>query len=55
MFGALRTYQRSVTQIQALTGINFGALADYDGFSNEERLTGNRLQTVIRGPEDIRV
>jgi endonuclease G len=55
VFGALRTYQRSVTQIEALTGINFGALSDYDGFSNEERLTGTRLHTVIRGPEDIRV
>ncbi|EPN57912.1 DNA/RNA non-specific endonuclease, partial [Pseudomonas syringae pv. actinidiae ICMP 19096] len=27
----------------------------YDGFSNEERLTGTRIEARIRGPQDIRV
>ncbi|MCF5674256.1 DNA/RNA non-specific endonuclease, partial [Pseudomonas syringae] len=40
MFGPLRTWQRSVAQIEQLTGIRFGDLSAYDGFSNEERLTG---------------
>ncbi|OPA87574.1 endonuclease [Pseudomonas fluorescens] len=55
VFGQLRTYQRSVIQIEGLTGVRFGNLADYDGFSNEERATGTRIEALIRGPEDIRV
>ena len=55
MFGQVRTYQRSVIQIEQLTGIRFANLADYDGFSNEERATGTRIEALIRGPEDIRV
>ncbi|WP_339532770.1 DNA/RNA non-specific endonuclease [Pseudomonas mucidolens] len=55
VFGQLRTYQRSVIQIEQLTNIRFGNLADYDGFSNEERATGTRIEALIRGPEDIRL
>jgi len=55
IFGALKTYRHSVVQIEALTGVRFGDLADYDGFSNEERLTGTRIEAPIRGPEDIRL
>jgi len=55
MFGQVRTYQRSVIQIEQLTGIRFANLADYDGFSNEERATGTRIEALIQGPEDIRV
>jgi endonuclease G len=55
VFGPLRTYQRSVIQIEQLTGIRFGNLADYDGFSNEERATGTRIEALIRGPGDIRL
>ncbi len=55
VFGQLRTYQRSVLQIERLTGVRFGNLADYDGFSNEERATGTRIEALIRGPEDIRL
>lgn len=55
VFGQLRTYQRSVITIEQLTGIRFGQLADYDGFSNEERATGTRIEALIRGPQDIRL
>ncbi|WP_438765619.1 DNA/RNA non-specific endonuclease [Kushneria sp. TE3] len=55
MFGQYRTYQRSVARIEALTGLDFGDLGDFDGFSNEERMTGVRIEAEIRGPEDIRV
>ncbi|ALD96274.1 MULTISPECIES: DNA/RNA non-specific endonuclease [Pseudomonas] len=55
MFGPLKTWQRSVAQIEQLTGIRFGDLSSYDGFSNEERLTGTRIEAQIRGPQDIRV
>ena len=52
-FGRLRTYQCSVLRIEQLTGIDFGPLSDYDGFSNEERATGSRVERVIAGPSDI--
>lgn len=55
IFGPLRTYRRSVLQIEQLTGIRFANLADYDGFSNEERATGTRIEALIRGPQDIRL
>ena len=55
LFGRFRTYQRSVLQIEQLTGIDFGALSDYDGFSNEERATGTRIEAEIRELADIRV
>ena len=55
VFGQLRTYQRSVIAIEQLTGSRFGQLADYDGFSNEERATGTRIEALIRGPQDIRL
>lgn len=55
VFGALRTYRRSVTQIEQLTGITFGELALYDGFSNEEQITGTRIEALVQGPEDIRL
>jgi endonuclease G len=54
-FGRLRTYQCSVAQIEQLTGVRFGELARYDGFSNEEQLTGTRIEAQIRGPQDIRL
>lgn len=55
MFGQLRTYRRSVARIEQLTGVRFGNLADYDGFSNEERATGTRIEALIGGPEDLRL
>ncbi|MFC0337379.1 endonuclease G [Kushneria avicenniae] len=55
VFGQYRTYQRSVARIEALTGLDFGDLSTFDGFSNEERDTGVRIEVEIRGPADIRV
>jgi endonuclease G len=55
MFGALRTYRRSVAQIGQLAGVDFGELVRYDGFSNEEQITGTRIEALIQGPQDIRL
>ncbi len=55
LFGRFRTYQRSVLQVERLTCINFGGLADYGGFFNEERATGTRIEADIRKMGDIRV
>jgi len=55
LFGAFRTYQRSILSIAALTGLDFGDLPDRDGFSNEERATGRTVRHRIAAPDDIRV
>jgi len=54
-FGRYKTYQRSVRRIEELTGLSFGPLAQFDGFSNEEAATGTRIEAVMRSPGDIRL
>ena len=54
-FGAYKTYQRSVRSIEDLTGLSFGSLADFDGFSNEELATRTEIASELRVPGDIRV
>lgn len=55
LFGAFKTYQRSVRAIESLTGLAFGELPSFDGFSNEEAATGETVRRRITGPEDILV
>ncbi len=55
VFGQLRTYRRSVLQIEQMACIRLANLADYDGFSNEERATGTHIEALIQGTEDIRL
>jgi len=55
VFGAFKTYQRSIRQIERLTNIDFGELVKFDGFSNEEAATGTRIEAELRSPSDIRV
>lgn len=54
-FGAYKTYQRSVRQIEAMTGLDFNGLTDFDGFSNEEIATRTVIASELRVPGDIRV
>jgi endonuclease G len=54
-FGRFRTYQRSILQIEQRTGIQFGDLSRFDGFSNEERATGTRIETELLSLNDVRV
>jgi endonuclease G len=54
-YGRYRTYQRSVRRIEEITGLSFGPLRDFDGFSNEERRTGTRIEVELRHLGDIRV
>jgi len=54
-FGRYKTYQRSVRAIAELTSLDFGDLASYDGFSNEERATGTRIEAVLQSLADVRV
>lgn len=54
-FGRFKTYQRSIARIEELTDLDFGALKDYDGFTNEERASGTRIEAVIERASDIRI
>ncbi len=54
-FGKYKTYQRSIRAIEELTGIDFGELSLHDGFSNEERATRTRIESVLRSLADVRV
>ncbi|KQM89544.1 endonuclease [Sphingomonas sp. Leaf22] len=53
LFGAFKTYQRSVRAIEGLTDLDFGMLHTFDGFSNEEAATGESVRRLITGPGDI--
>lgn len=55
LFGAFKTYQRSVMAIAGLTNLDFGELHQFDGFSNEEDATGQVVRRKITKAEDIRL
>jgi endonuclease G len=55
IFGPYKTYQRSIAAVERATGLDFGALALRDGFSNEEAATGARVERVIRVAADVLV
>lgn len=55
LFGAFKTYQRSVLSIDGLTNLDFGLLRQFDGFSNEETATGDMVRALITKAEDIRL
>jgi endonuclease G len=55
LFGAFKTYQRSVLAIEGLTNLDFGSLREFDGFSNEEKATGDAVRVLITEAEDIRL
>jgi endonuclease G len=46
-FGAYKTYQRSVRYIERLTGLRFGDLQQYDGFSNDEGAMGIEITSEL--------
>jgi len=55
LFGAFKTYQRSVLAIEGLTNLDFRSLREFDGFSNEEKATGDAVRVLITEAEDIRL
>jgi endonuclease G len=54
-FDVYKTYQRSIRQIEELTDLDFSELSSFDGFSNEERATRTRVESVLHSLADIRV
>jgi len=51
-YGPYRTYQVAVTRIEAITGLDFGRLRDFDPLADTESAGPAR---VIGGAEDVRV
>lgn len=54
-FGLYKTYQRSVRYVADRTGLDFGSLANYDGFSNEEVYLGARIEAALESVGDVRL
>lgn len=55
-FGRYKTYQVAVKEVERLTGLDFGELSRFDGFSNAGPLESARLPRVELGSwKDIRI
>lgn len=55
MFGQYKTYQLAIKEIEALTGLDFGDLSKYDGFSNRGVRTGTFLRVELSDWKSIRI
>ena len=56
IFGQYKTYQVAIKEVEAMTGLDFGALSQYDGFSNRGvRADGRWERTEIRDWKSIRI
>ncbi len=55
VYAGFKTYQISIQQVMDATGIDFSALAIYDGFSQHESVSGNPLVEPIEKLSQIRV
>lgn len=54
-YGRYKTYQISVRKVERMTGLSFGNLRKYDGFSNEESAVGNDIQLPVSDWRAIRI
>jgi endonuclease G, mitochondrial len=54
-FGAYKTYQTSIASIEEKTGLTFGDLRKYDGFSVSEKKGGSRRRVALETLEMIRI
>jgi endonuclease G, mitochondrial len=54
-FGAYKTYQTSIAAIEEKTGLTFGDLRKYDGFSVSEKKGGSRRRVALESLEMIRI
>ncbi len=55
VFAGYKMYQISVQQVMDNTGLDFGALVEYDGFSQHERAGGGPLEERLDSLERVRV
>ena len=55
VYAGYKTFQISIRQVTEETGIDFGDLVEYDGFSEHERTTGERMEEKLDSLTQIRV
>lgn len=56
VYSEYKTFQISIAEVMEGTGIDFSALAEFDGFTQHERTEGNkRLQIKLESLADIRI
>jgi endonuclease G len=55
VFGPYKTFQISIKQVMGETGLDFGPLLDYDGFTALERETGEETEEKLESVEQVRV
>lgn len=55
VFAGYKTFQISISQVIEDTGIDFGGLVEYDGFSQHEGVTGIRIAEPLDSLENIRI
>jgi endonuclease G len=55
VYGAYKTFQISINSVAEQTGIDFGELASYDGFSQLETVNGGRVAFKLENLNDIRI
>jgi endonuclease G len=55
VYGSYKTFQVSINSVMEESGINFSALAEYDGFSQHENSGGERLEVKLESLDDIRI
>jgi endonuclease G len=55
VFGQYKTYQVSVRHVEKLSGLDFGTLPNYDGFSTQEGVTRRVEVAELKDWRDIRI
>jgi endonuclease G len=55
LFGECRIFQTSIKDIEEKTGLSFGDLSSYDGFSAIEATTGKRQRSPLENFEMVRI
>ena len=55
VFGPYKTFQTSIAAIQDKTGLTFGDLKEYDGFSVSEKKGRKRERVELQALDDIRI
>lgn len=55
VFAGYKTYQVSIKEVMELTGIDFSALLEFDGFSQHEAANNPRIQERLDTLESVRI
>ncbi|MBN8471196.1 DNA/RNA non-specific endonuclease [Corallococcus exiguus] len=55
LYGKYKTHQVSIHKVERMTGLKFGPLSTYDGFSNEEATVGSEVSMPLSDWRAIRI